>query len=582
MNLEKVNNDGKNLKSSIILSALLSLIFINSYEFSKITYHRTLRIVFAFIIVFFIMFFGTKILTKWEFGVKLDILKDKIIEHRKQIFFVVITYVCGLILGYLIECITSVVIEDFNLLRLYCIDSVIIFALSIYYLNKYAKGKIELLFLASSLILGSFIISVTPQRVGVSWDDEIHYKNTLMIANSLTGISYEADTKQIEEYVTNIENHLQYDRDSKKLYAEELQDLYEYGEIGSTELRINGLSYIAYIPSVIGIIFARGLNLSYGHIFGFGRFFNLLFYSLLFYFAIRKIRYGKVFLACIGLIPTSLFMASAYSYDPWINGFTALGYGYFFSMIQSEGERFNKKDYFVSLLCLTIGCFPKAVYFPLLIPLLYFAFDKNNSKETRKFVLRTLILAALFLIASFVLPSFISGVNTDTRGGFGDVNGGEQVRFILSNPLQFVVILFNFMKDYLALENSSGYLQMYAYVGNGKYFAVILVALVVTMVLDFRSLGSNSFIRIACLLASLGSAIMAATAMYVAFTTVGNTTVLGCQPRYLLPALVPGYYVFSTKNVSYTGSRELIATLSMTIFAAVIFLNMWNLTISIY
>ncbi len=60
---------------------------------------------------------------------------------------------------------------------------------------KKASNNIELLFVFIALVRGIFRITVTPNRTGVSWDDEIHYERTLEISDFLNGVRYRVDKK---------------------------------------------------------------------------------------------------------------------------------------------------------------------------------------------------------------------------------------------------------------------------------------------------------------------------------------------------------------------------------------------------
>ncbi len=60
----------------------------------------------------------------------------------------------------------------------------------------------------------------------------------------------------------------------------------------------------------------------------------LLTYALTVYFAIRKLKSGKMIMSVIALFPTNIVLASNYSYDPWVTGFSLLGTAYFVSEMQ--------------------------------------------------------------------------------------------------------------------------------------------------------------------------------------------------------------------------------------------------------
>lgn len=134
----------------------------------------------------------------------------------------------------------------------------------------------------------------------------------------------------------------------------------------------------------------------------------------------------------------------------------------------------------------------------------------------------------------------------DVRGG-GDINSIEQIKFILSNPVQYTKILLHFLKSYLSPDNSFWYLTYLLYYGQAQYFTICLCIIAVVTMVDNavgRSdiehnipkykwvMAGSSFITIA----------LVATALYIIFTAVGKDTVAGCQPRYILPILFPFLY----------------------------------------
>ena len=64
------------------------------------------------------------------------------------------------------------------------------------------------------------------------------------------------------------------------------------------------------IPAAAGIIMGRALGLSFFHTFMLSKMVILFTYVLVMYFAIKKLKNGKILLAVIGLSSTTMFMAS--------------------------------------------------------------------------------------------------------------------------------------------------------------------------------------------------------------------------------------------------------------------------------
>jgi uncharacterized membrane protein len=84
-------------------------------------------------------------------------------------------------------------------------------------------------------------------------------------------------------------------------------------------------SPVAYVPSVFAVAILRGLDAPLPVIFFGGRIASLLAFVGLFYLAIRITPIGKQVMFVLGLLPTTLLLASSYSADPMTLSLAALG-----------------------------------------------------------------------------------------------------------------------------------------------------------------------------------------------------------------------------------------------------------------
>ena len=168
---------------------------------------------------------------------------------------------------------------------------------------------------------------------------------------------------------------------------------------------------------------ARGLGLPFVKVFYAGKLGNLFMYGLLIYFAIKRLRSGKMILAVTAMLPANIFLASSYSYDIWLIGLTMLGIAYIAGVIQdwAGGIQVRIKDIIIILGSLTLGFAPKAVYFPML--LLVFLIPRAGFKSKKLY--RGMCIAAavciIFVLMTFMLPFIVGGP------GEGDLRGGEDV-----------------------------------------------------------------------------------------------------------------------------------------------------------
>lgn len=505
-------------------------------------------------------------------------------KRWKKVCLYLIMYIAALFVAYFFVIIIERFHyhEGFNINRFYLLVTILWLVLTYFLMRKIAFRKPEVMFLLTILIIGTFFIKVSPINLGVSWDDEIHYERTLVLANCANGIMYKADMKNIDDQLYNLENHLGYDRISKESYSNELEKIYNNKELVQYSFDYYGVWILAYIPSAIGIILARGLCLPYTYVFMMGKFFNLLMYSALICLAIRKINYGKILIAVIGLIPTNVFMAASYAYDPWVIGFIILGFSYFFSMMQDE-KKINTKDMLICITMFVLGCLPKAIYFPVLFPLLFVPKKKYKSDKEWKITILLILAAGVFLVMTFLMPMLLSGPGTgDVRGG-SDVNSTEQIKFILENSIYYIRILYCFFKSYLAIDSIGYGFQHFAYMGYGMFWGIVTLIVVVVAFLDRDERKSvNVWIKVSGIIGCLAAIILATTALYISFTGVGANTVAGMHDRYVFPLIFPILYFIGVDGGRHAINKNVFACLPMFIIALTFLYNINMLCVSQY
>lgn len=574
--------------ATLFLMSAIMFVFCNSFYWSyqEISKRKIFVGVIVFICVVIVPILSVKLTFFYEFVkgciqcVKSGIAKAK--NSKKRILSFVVIVIGAVGLAYIATNVISryILHTTYNVRMFYLFVALESVALFVGVAWKTAARKPENIFLVVALILGLFCIGVTPNKVGVSWDDQIHYAKTLEIANFCNGIMYDADVKNIQHYV--YVNRIGYDRQSDYEYTEDVETSYNAKECNAHEFSEYGVWSIAYIPSAIGIVLGRGLGLSYTGVFNMGRFFNLVMYIALIYLSIKKIKYGKVLVAAIGLIPTTIFMAANYSYDSWVIGFTILGLAYFFSELQ-EDTPLKNKNILIMTGSILIGCLPKAIYFPLLFPLLFMPKRKFESVKQRKYYYLMIIGSGLLLLATFLVPMLISGPGAgDIRGGL-DVNSTEQVDFILKNPLTYAKILFKFDLNYISFASSAPILQFFAYVGQGDFYSIVVIILISLSFLDRGENEKNyALVKGAGVIGCAAAVILATTALYVSFTAVASDTVAGMSGRYLFPIIYPMLYSLGVGGTTHKINRNAFVCVPMIIIALTFICNMSRLCVIHY
>lgn len=471
----------------------------------------------------------------------------------------------------------SRIYDGYSYLRMYfCIGAcVLIFAIVL--CRKIAYKRVEVVFAAAALIMGLTYIMVSPRHLLVTWDDETHYLRSVSLADVLDNTKFNAEGLFYDSQPAT------YMYTQGELTKEEFDAIlnnveYEYGQ-KHTDNRFGsevGKEFVAYIPAAVGIIMGKALRLSFFQTFLLSKIVILCTYVMLMYFAIKKLKNGKVLLAVIGLSTTTMFMASTMSYDYWVIGFTTLGYSFFISELQNRDKKLEYGNMIMMNVCFLLGIAPKAIYFVIMFVLLFMPLDKFKDKKQRKIYYGIIIGTAVFLMMTFLLPMLINSPGTgDSRGG-ADVNSTEQIKYILSNPVEYSSTLLNFLKDYLNLDYASEFISSMAYMGYGTGTAITLMLIAALMYIDRgEEKVRMPYVRVAYFFSAAVCVVLVATALYISFTAVGADYVAGCQPRYLLPILFPTAYFIGVDGITTKINKNVMTVAVIGIMSYIFMNNMW-------
>ncbi len=388
------------------------------------------------------------------------------------------------------------------------------------------------------LTLGIFVVLAQPFSHN-SWDIDSHYP--WAVHNSFVGTVYynKADLGvgyvETRLFITNGT-----DVAAKTLAASEAlkQNMNNLSEV-MIDTRLVDFS-IAHLPSGIAIALARLFGASFQIKYYCGEIANLLVYTTLCYFAIKKLKSGKMIMSVVAMLPTIIFISSNYSYDGWVTGFSLLGTAYFISEIEQPDKPMRTIDCAIMSAAFLFAAMPKLIYVMLFV-LPLFMRKTNWGKHGKKKYYFTVSAFLILTIVLFAVRSMtaISG-SGDSRSG--DVNPSEQIAFIFGNPLEYTKILLNFLAGYLAPKNAYLYTSNFAYLGvaGGSFIYLILMSFCALTDKEpcSKFKGQNS-IRIIVIAIQFALVCMIATALYIDFTPVGSQEIGGCQQRYLIPLLVP-------------------------------------------
>lgn len=442
--------------------------------------------------------------------------------------------------------------------------------------------KFERWFAAAVLGLGLLYMVILPP---LSAPDEVsHYISAYELSNRFMGKAVKNEKGLIviraeDAWIEDLDDVLADDGSGKKkegdtarilgqeLSQETYQSLHEAEQFSEGEQ--TAVSYqpdvrttpLAYAVPALGFTLARLLGLGSLGLLYLGRLFNLLFFTAMGVFAIRKLPFGKEVYFGVCLLPMSLHLVSSLSYDTFILALS----GYFIAVclyLAYEAGEVRKKD--VAVLALTLGAMGpcKMVYgaiagFCLLIPVRKFG-------GIKKWLVSAVIVLGAFVFAMAVVNLGNIAMYTQAEEGYVAWAGETGYTFaeLLHRPFHVIKLCY----DTLAWQGEPLFAGMIGdalgnrdMVLNTPYmvvliFAAILVVLALKKPGERDELSVKNRLWIWCICLGILGALM--FSMLLAWTPRSANTIQGVQGRYLLPLLPVFLLTLKNQRVVRTGDDD--------------------------
>lgn len=417
----------------------------------------------------------------------------------------------------------------------------------------YLGRHVEAGFLAVALSVGILMIYALPVNK-IGYDEEVHIYRIMGEASFPKGMNINQTifgfmVAGLDTWPENQPGSAAEQRELRAYWNEHSN--YKTGEIHlEPEMPIGAVP--AYLPQALVLKACKGLNLPWGIMFTLGKLGNLLVYSLLMYEAIKRTPVGKVIMAVIGLMPTSIFLACTYSYDPWVMGWLYLGCACFLKELLTPEKKLTWKAYGGILACFLLGCSAKAVYAPMLLIALLLPEEKFQDKNQKWLMRGGIVLLFLAMMASFVLPVLFAPKEAgDVRGGATSEVG--QMTYILGHFLGYLQILFtNIFTSLPKMIFGRDVFSVQGHLADSPFTWFAMGLALYTVVTDTRTTVQTElrlWQKVWIFFMLGGSVLLVWTSMYIAFTVPGQVVIAGVQGRYYLPILYLLYLLPNSRLV---------------------------------
>lgn len=498
----------------------------------------TIALAFSFIVIF--------LECKFEFLEKLwALLKRNFKLFCYALLAILASCFFGLIFERIVDCFLLTKASTagiFNIYLLLFFASFIFMCVCFIYNYKNNCLTPERAFVLIALNLGILLIFISPS-INSCWDTDTHFMNIIGMASPFGQASLSDMNVSTSNMKTLGIASLSSCTDTMNFFNNNNDSIVYFA---------NRDFSIDYLPGALAAAISQFLGCSFYVKYGAIRLTNLICYILITYFAIKKLKSGKIILLVIALFPTNIFTATSCSYDWWVNAFSFLGMAYFIGEMQDSEKPITFKNTLIMGAALFLAFIPKQIYILFMILPLFMPKNKfASSSDRKKYIL--VIISFIFLMFLFLMIRSLTAISSsgDSRGGAG-VSPADQVIYILTNPLQYTKTLLAFLYEYLSVANSNLYTCNFANFGVGVFsvfYVVLIIAATITDKNQYDKNTAKTYLRIICIAFFLITTVLIATSLYVDFTAVGAKTISGVQGRYLIPMLFPLLTIIGSSKI---------------------------------
>ena len=335
-------------------------------------------------------------------------------------------------------------------------------------------------------------------------------------------------------------------------------DSVESGKVGEA-VGIIIFQIIPYLPQALGVFIGRLFGADALVCYYLARVMNLAFYSFCCYVALSWAKRFRMMLFAIMAMPLTLFIAASCNNDSMLFGLMFI----VFSTVLCD--KFSKKQAIAFAASFAVLCTSKASYIVFILLALLMVDKEKWNIRLKKWQYFAIAAASLFVVyqGMGLLVGLLSNYGEIPRT-MEDSNPSAQLMFVLSNPLRYLVVFLDTLRNNSFFLSSGGLLGWIDVDIKVVSFATPIMLLWATAK-NAPLLGKKDLNRMLVFLATtILTYGVVLTGMYLTWTPVTLPQVIGIQMRYLLPGvfgllLAAGYWLsgyMKSPCESYTEKSE--------------------------
>lgn len=336
---------------------------------------------------------------------------------------------------------------------------------------------------------------------------------------------------------------------------------------------------VCYFPQAFGIAIARTFTKSLMVQAYSARIANLLLYSAVMWYAIKKIPFKKMAIILITFLPIAFQEAISMSIDGILTAFTILLISYtLYLTYDNNKEKLNIKDYIILCVSSIFTAITKIVYLPIVL-ILYLIPKEKFGNRKKKFIIVTLIFILAMVLDLGCVAFSLEYKNTISSS---EANIVEQLKNIMLNPIQFIIVILSTIRAYGIEHLLQIFGQGLSWIDIDISPIYVICLLLITAYYIFCENKENTNITIQTKImagfVTFATIIAILLTEYLTITAVGSFYINGIFGRYYIPILILLCLVFSN-NYIIRKNKDIPIKYLLTFL---IFANLHTLTCFLY
>lgn len=482
----------------------------------------------------------------------MSLLKEKVMEHKKA--FIACLIMILILLVNVINC--ALQGDTYSLIKM-TIRLVIIILTVVTFLFAFVfeKTRLDIAALVFTLCFGMISLFIVPLYYVP--DEQVHLYAAYMYSSKMMGIKATSD----EGTVMMNEGYTLEDYAPEAYIGASLIDYYQRLKVPYTDETVvdsghfpAASPFYCYIFSSLGITLGRLLHLGAMQIYFLGRLFNLIFYSIGIFFAIKIMPRGKPILFVLSLLPMYIQQAASLSYDAFLVPIAFLTTALTVKYIVEN--RLLKKEWVLLIVVSAILFDIKGhAYFSIALLPYFVILWRNRKRLIKKDRIRHIVYIIIFALIFLALLLYVRKLRSEPDENYIGVLKGYaySLPYLAKNPGVTIKVL------------SDTFLAMGAWYFETFYGGIlgrleihinsifVLVYLIIMFLALMHRKGDEYYFskkaKFGFLAAAFISMMCIMIGMLFGWTMIDSTVIQGVQGRYFIPIAFYIMILFETKSI---------------------------------